>query len=129
MAVVTQMEDGVDNMVFWPTWNFMQRDEYAIFSFRWKLCYEKEKTFIIPRCIMSQNLLNSSISRFSRNEKKKLHTNDDSNVKNHAISLIQMQGSPQSNIRKEITIFCFKETLKKIANHFKTKTTQTKFLF
>jgi hypothetical protein len=51
------------------------------------------------------------------------------NAKHHAISLLQMQGIPQSNIRKEITIFCFKETPKQIANHFKTKKTQTKFLF
>jgi hypothetical protein len=31
--------------------------------------------------------------------------------------------------KKEIKFFCFKETLKSIENHFKTKTTQTKFLF
>jgi hypothetical protein len=51
------------------------------------------------------------------------------NAKNHAISLLQMQGCPQSNIKQEIKTFCFKETLKEIENHFKTKTTQTKFLF
>jgi hypothetical protein len=51
------------------------------------------------------------------------------NTKNHAISLPQIQGNPQYNIRQEITIFFFKETLKQIENHFKTKTTQTKFLF
>ena len=55
MAVVTQKEDGVDNMVFWPTRKIMQRYEDAIFLVQWNLCYEKEKTFIIPICTMSQN--------------------------------------------------------------------------
>jgi hypothetical protein len=62
---------------------------------------------------MSQNILNSSISRFSRNEKKVLTPVHDSwpplamrgnffhnlrskNAKNHAISLLEMQGCPQS---------------------------------
>jgi hypothetical protein len=30
------------------------------------------------------------------------------NAKNHAILLLQMQGCPQSNIKKEIKSFCFK---------------------
>jgi hypothetical protein len=34
MAVVTQKEDGVENMVFRPTQKIMQRDEDAIFTFR-----------------------------------------------------------------------------------------------
>ena len=34
MAVVTQKENGVDNMVFRSNQNIMQRDEDAIFSFR-----------------------------------------------------------------------------------------------
>jgi hypothetical protein len=43
------------------------------------------------------------------------------NANNHEISLLQMKGCPQSNIKKEITIFCFKETLKPIENHLKKK--------
>jgi hypothetical protein len=91
---------------------------------------------------MSQNLLNSPISRFSRNEKKKLYTNarfmalpghegerfskfKTKNAKIHAISLLQMQGSPQSNIRKEIR-FLFQRYLKAIENHFKTKNNPNK---
>ena len=74
---------------------------------------------------MSQNILNSSISRFSRNEKKVLYTNarfmaptghegenfsefKTKNAKNHAILLLQMQGCPQSNINQEIRIFVSK---------------------
>jgi hypothetical protein len=30
------------------------------------------------------------------------------NAKNHAISLLQMQGCPQSTIKQEIESFCFK---------------------
>ena len=34
------------------------------------------------------------------------------NAKNHAISLLEMQGCPQSNIKKEIKSFCFKNFTK-----------------
>jgi hypothetical protein len=34
------------------------------------------------------------------------------NAKNHAISLLQMQGCPQSNIKQEIKSFCFKNFTK-----------------
>ena len=34
------------------------------------------------------------------------------NAKNHAISLLQMQGCPQYNIKKEIKSFCFKNFTK-----------------
>jgi hypothetical protein len=34
------------------------------------------------------------------------------NAKNHAISLLQMQGCPQSNINQEIKSFCFKNFTK-----------------
>jgi hypothetical protein len=78
---------------------------------------------------MYQNILNSSISIFSRNEKKVLNTNAQfmaprgheggnfhnlrsKNAKNHAISLLQMQGCPQSNIKQEIKSFCFKNLTK-----------------
>ena len=33
MVVVTQKEDGMDNMVFWPTLKIMQRYEDETFSF------------------------------------------------------------------------------------------------
>ena len=103
----------------------MQRDEDEIFPFWWKLCYKKEKTFIIPICTMSQNILNSSISRFSRKWEKgtehqcmihgprfnehqcTIHNLRSNNAKNHAISLLEMQGCPQSNIKQEIKSFCF----------------------
>jgi hypothetical protein len=34
-------------------------------------------------------------------------------AKNHAISLLHMQGCPQSNIKKEIKSFCFKNFTKR----------------
>jgi hypothetical protein len=34
------------------------------------------------------------------------------NAKNHVISLLQMQGCPQSNIKQEIKSFCFKNFTK-----------------
>jgi hypothetical protein len=75
---------------------------------------------------MSQNILNSSISRFSRNEKKVLNNNArfmamrgkffhnlrSKNAKDHAILLLEMQGCPQYNIKKEIKSFCFKNFTK-----------------
>jgi hypothetical protein len=36
----------------------------------------------------------------------------DQNAKNHAISLLEMQGCPQSNAKKEIKFFCFQRYLK-----------------
>jgi hypothetical protein len=39
-----------------------------------------------------------------------------------------MQIYPQSNVKKEIN-FCFKETLKEIVNHFKTKQPKLSFSF
>ena len=35
------------------------------------------------------------------------------NAKNHAISLLQMQGCPQSNIKQEIKSFCLKNFTKR----------------
>jgi hypothetical protein len=86
---------------------------------------------------MSQNILNSSISRFSRNEKKVLNTNArfmlpsamrgkffhnlrSKNSKNHAISLLEMQGCPQSKSKK-LNLFVSKISLKAIMNFVKTK--------
>ena len=39
---------------------------------------------------------------------KIFHNLRSKNARNHAISLLQMQGCPQSNIKKEIKSFCFK---------------------
>ena len=75
---------------------------------------------------MSQNILNTSISRFSRKWEKGIqhqcmihdlrskifHNLRSKNAKNHAISLLQMQGCPQSNIKQEIKSFCFKNFTK-----------------
>ena len=108
---------------------FMQRDEDAIFSFRWNLCYEKEKTFIIPRCTISQNLKTHQYQDSQEMRKRYWTPMHDScppptmrgkyfwnlrpkNAKNHAISLLQMQGCPQSNIKQEIKSFCFKNFTK-----------------
>jgi hypothetical protein len=86
---------------------------------------EGEKHFIIPRCTMSQNLITHQYL-YSQEMRKKdctpmhdlwpppamrgnfFHNLRSKNAKNHAISLLQMQGCPQSNIKKEIKSFCFK---------------------
>jgi hypothetical protein len=47
---------------------------------------------------------------------KFFHNLRSKNAKNHAISLLQMQGCPQSNIKQEIKSFCFS-----IMNFLKTK--------
>jgi hypothetical protein len=67
---------------------------------------------------MSRSLSNSSISIFSRNEKKVLYTN--------AIPLLQMQECPQSNIKQEIKSFCFKNFTKSDNELSLKKKTQTK---
>jgi hypothetical protein len=43
---------------------------------------------------------------------KFFHNLRSKNAKNHAISLLQMQGCPQSNIKQEIKSFCFKNFTK-----------------
>ena len=42
-----------------------------------------------------------------------IHDSRPKNAKNHAISLLQMQGFPQSNIKQEIKSFCFKKFTKR----------------
>ena len=59
--------------------------------------------FIIPKCTMSQNF----IKLITINIFKKFKTK---NAKNHAISLLQMQGFPQSNAKKENKNFHFKDS-------------------
>ena len=44
---------------------------------------------------------------------KFFHNLRSKNAKNHAISLLQMQGCPQSNIKQEIKYFCFKNFTKR----------------
>ena len=41
---------------------------------------------------------------------KKIQNLRPKNAKNRAISLLQMQGFPQSNIKHEIKTFCFKDS-------------------
>ena len=48
---------------------------------------------------------------------------------NHAISLLQMKGCPQSIINQEIQSFCFKKVTKAIMNFLKTKKPKLKVFF
>jgi hypothetical protein len=50
------------------------------------------------------------------------------NTKNHAISLLEMQGCPQSK-RKKLNLFVSKISLKAIMNFLKTKKPKLKVLF
>jgi hypothetical protein len=68
-----------------------------IFNFDESYITRRRKRLSFPDAQCPKILLNSSISRSSRNEPK--------NAKNYAISLLQMQGCPQSNIKKEIKRF------------------------
>jgi hypothetical protein len=45
---------------------------------------------------------------------------------NHTMSLLQMQGCPQSNIKQEIKSFCFKNFTKSYNELSENKQTQTK---
>jgi hypothetical protein len=51
------------------------------------------------------------------------------NAKNHAISILQMQGCPQSNIKKKLNLFVSKISLKAIMNFLKTKKPKLKVFF
>ena len=100
-----------------------------IFHFYERYITRMRKCLSFPYAQYHKILLNSSISRSSRNEPKRLYTNTrfkTKKVKNHAISLLQMQRCPQYNANQEIKIVYFKDTLKSIASFFKTKSTQTK---
>ena len=86
-----------------------------IFHFYESYITRRRKCLSFPDAQCPKILLNSSISRSSRNEPKRLYTNTRfleyflrfkiKNSKNHAISLLQMQGGPQSNAKQEINIF------------------------
>ena len=129
MFVVTQKENGMDNMVFWLTWKLCKEMNMQSFHFDEIYATRRRKTFIIPRCTMSQNLKTHQYQDSQEmrkmyctpmhdsrpplgHEGEIFHNLRSKNAKNHAISLLQMQGCPQSNIKQEIKSFCFKNFTK-----------------
>jgi hypothetical protein len=95
------------------------------FHFDERYAMRRRKNLSFPDAQCPNILKNSSISISLRNEQNRLYTNTrfmaplamrgeifqnlrPKNAKNHAILLLQMQGCPQSNIKKEIKSFCFK---------------------
>jgi hypothetical protein len=103
-----------------------------IFHFDEIYIKRRRKRLSFPDSQCPKILLNSSISRSSRNEPRRLYTNTKfknsrpKNIKNHSISLLQMQRCTQSNAKKEIKSFISKIMGKAIAKNFETKATQTK---
>ena len=124
MVVVTQKEDGVDNMVFWPTRKLCKDMKIQSFHFDESYTTRRRKHLSFPdaQCPKILKLINIKIlKKWEKgivyqctihgppmpriNKKWNLRSK---NAKNHAILLLEMQGCPQSNINQEIKSFCFK---------------------
>ena len=90
MAIVTQEENGVENMVFWLT----QKNYAKIWRYN---------RFISMKAMLreGENIYHSHMHNVPKDIKL-------INI-NHAISLLQMQECPQSNIKQEIKSFLFQK--------------------
>ena len=129
MVVVTQKENGVDNMVFWPTQKLCKEMNMQSFHFDESYATRRRKhlSFLDAQCPKILKLININIlKKWAKNivhqcmihgppsamRGKIFHNLISKNAKNHAILLLQMQGCPQSNIKQEIKSFCFKNFTK-----------------
>jgi hypothetical protein len=129
MVVVTQKENGMDNMVFRLTRKLCKEMKMQYFHFDESYAMRSRKHFIIPICTMSQNLKTHQYQYSQKMSKESVHqctihapprtmrgkffrNLKPKNAKNHAILLLQMQGCPQYNIKQEIKYFCFKNFTK-----------------
>ena len=125
MVVVTQEKNGMEKMVFWLS--RMLCKEMKMQSFHFDEIYatrrRKHLSFLDAQCPKILKLINIKIMK--KWEKGTVHQCTihgpprpwggiifqnlrPKNAKNHAISLLQMQGCPKSNIKQEIKSFCFK---------------------
>ena len=117
MAVVTQKEDGVDNMVFWPARKLCKDMKTQSFHFDEIYATRKRKhlSFLDAQCPKILKIMNIKIRK--KGEKgtehqctihgppptmrgKIFNNLRSKNAKNHAIPLLQMQGCPESNIKQ-----------------------------
>ena len=134
MVVVTQKENGMDNMVFWPTQNLCKDMKMKYFHFDESYATRRRKhlSFTDAQCPKILKIINIDIlKKWAKKtvhqctihappramRRKFFHNLRSKNDKNHAISLLQMQGCPQYNIKQEIESFCFKK-FTKINNEF-----------
>ena len=136
----------MNNMVFWPTRKLCKDMKMQSFHFdeSYSMRRRKHLSFPYAQCPKILKLININILK--KWEKgiehqctihgpppamrgKIFHNLRSKNAKNHAISLLQMKGFPQSNIKQEIKSFCFKNFTKSNNNFFKRKKHNLKVFF